>query len=143
MPHSNEPLPVALVVDDEVFIRMDAMGILEDAGFATLEAATGDAGITALETADGKAKLLFTDVQMPGVIDGFALAREVARRWPQIGIVVASGAVKPGPGDLPEGATFIEKPFSAELVHDHLCKVLPEHRQPQPLREWGRGKGIQ
>jgi len=60
-------------------------------------------------------------------------------RWPaaglKIGIVVASGTMRPGPEDLPEGATFIGKPFSAETVHEHLCKVLPHERLPAPLRD--------
>jgi DNA-binding NtrC family response regulator len=130
-PASN---PIAIVVDDDFLIRMDAVSILEEAGFDTRDAENGDRGLALVEEAHGEVELLFTDVQMPGEMNGFALAREVAHRWPHIGIVVASGAMKPGRGDMPDGATFIAKPFSADLVHDHLTKVLPEHRQPQPLR---------
>ena len=79
--------------------------------------------------------LLFTDVDMPGRIDGFELAQETARRWPDIAIVVASGRRKPGQHDLPDGSTFVGKPFSAEVVHHHLHKVLPEDRKPEPLRQ--------
>jgi FixJ family two-component response regulator len=79
--------------------------------------------------------LLFTDVQMPGIRDGFAVARETARRWPHIAIVVASGQAHPRPGDMPEGARFIGKPFTAEMVHDHLKEIFPDGRKPAPLRD--------
>lgn len=124
----------ALVVDDDAFIRMDAIDILEEAGFETLEAAHADAAVGLLHDRYPHLCLLFTDVQMPGKLDGFALARYAAERWPHISIVVASGHAKPGPGDLPEGAHFIGKPFSAQIVHDHLKSMLPEDRKPEPLR---------
>ncbi len=127
------PSPCALVVDDDAFIRMDAMDILEDAGFDTLEAAHADAAMELLRERHPELSLLFTDVHMPGQMDGFALARYAAERWPHISIVVASGEAKPGPGDLPEGAHFIGKPFSARIVHDHLKDMLPEDRRPKPL----------
>jgi len=59
---------------------------------------------------------------MPGEMDGFDLARVVAKRWPYICVVIASGAAVPGPGDIPDNATFISKPFTAELVHEVLKK---------------------
>ncbi|MEH3061542.1 MAG: response regulator [Methylobacterium radiotolerans] len=126
--------PFALVVDDDPLILMDACAIVEDAGFRPLEAHTGDAAIALLDRHDGQVDLLFTDVQMPGSRDGFALAREAATRWPHIRILVASGQMTPGPGDLPDGAHFIGKPFSAEVVHDRLKELLPEERKPEPLR---------
>ena len=129
------PKPVAVVVDDDFLIRMDVASTLEDAGFETLEACDGDKAIILLADTCDSVALLFTDVQMPGSRDGFALAREVARRWPDIGIVVASGTRRPGSDELPKGATFIAKPFGAETVHDHLCKVLPYERRPAPLRD--------
>ncbi|MCJ2006063.1 response regulator [Methylobacterium sp. J-092] len=126
--------PYALAVDDDGLIRMDVLDILEEAGFRTLEAADGDRAITILEEHHASIALLFTDVQMPGSRDGFALAREVSRRWPDITIVVASGQVSPQPGELPDGVRFLNKPFSAEMVHDHLREILPDGRKPEPLK---------
>ena len=100
--------PYALVVDDDLIIRMDAMS---------------------------KVAVLFTDVQMPGMLDGFALARKVAASWPHISIVVASGHVRPEPGCMPDKARFIAKPFSAELVHAHLQELLADGEKPLPLRQ--------
>jgi DNA-binding NtrC family response regulator len=88
-----------------------------------------------LQTHAHRVTLLFSDVQMPGDMDGFALARHVAERWPDIAIVLASGDITPRAGDMPEKATFISKPFSAQIVHDHLREKLPHERKPQPLKD--------
>jgi len=132
---SSNASPCALVVDDDGMVRMAAVDILEDAGFTTFEAASGDKALLVLEEHHACVTLLFTDVQMPGVHDGFALARKVARTYPQISIVVASGQAKPGPNDLPDGARFIGKPFSVDIVHHHLREVLPDEQKPPSLRK--------
>lgn len=137
----HEDSPYALVVDDDWLIRTDAMGILEDAGFRTFEAADPEAALAILIEHHAKIVLLFTDVEMPGPRNGFALARETARCWPPISMVVASGQVRPGPGDLPEGAHFLGKPFSAEMVHNHLNQILPDGRKPEPLRKHRKQAG--
>lgn len=138
---SDPAEPYALVVDDDGLIRMDAMYILEDAGFRTFEASDGDRAIELLAQENAVIVLLFTDVQMPGSRNGFAVARETAARWPHIAIVVASGHLRPGPGDMPEGACFIGKPFTADMVHDHLQDILPEGRKPAPLQRREQGTG--
>ena len=131
---SDDAAPYALVVDDEPLILMDACDILSDAGFRPLEAGSVDEAIGILEAHAGDITLVFTDVQMPGGRDGFDLAREVARRWPDIRTLVASGAAQPAEGDLPETAVFISKPFSADVVHERLQELLPDGRKPEPLR---------
>jgi CheY-like chemotaxis protein len=126
----------ALVVDDDAINRMDACAILEEAGYEAREAISGDDALRMLEEADGRMGLLFTDVEMPtGSIDGFALARDVAERWPDIGILVASGRRNPAQGELPRGAIFVPKPFSGDVVHDRLRQLLPNHRRPKALRD--------
>ncbi len=126
--------PYALVVDDDGFIRMETTDILEQAGFRTMEAEDGDSAILVLEQHHLDIALMFSDVDMPGSRNGFALAREAAVRWPTVAIVVASGMRHPAEGELPEGARFIDKPFSAEVVHGHLREILPDDRKPEPLR---------
>lgn len=112
---------LALVVEDETAIRMEIADLLTDAGLEVLEAWSIATAIRQLERNDG-IRLLFTGVNMAGGLDGFALARDARLRWPGVAIVVASAA-RPGPGDLPEDAHFIAKPFSAPLVIETV-KVL-------------------
>ena len=133
MKPSSPDAPHALVVDDDFVIRMDAIDILEMAGFYVIGADHAHAALVLLETRHPDVVLLFTDVQMPGQLNGFALAHKVAASWPHISIVVASGQVTPGPGAMPEKARFIAKPFSAELVHAHLQEILPDGQKPAPL----------
>jgi len=127
--------PYALVVDDDAIILMDACEMLKAAGFRFFEASTGDAAITLLEDRAESVTLLFSDVEMPGHVNGFGLARHVAQHWPWIEIVIASGRVQPGPDDMPAKATFIRKPFDHQMVYDHLRDTLPDQKQPEQLRQ--------
>jgi DNA-binding NtrC family response regulator len=118
--------PIAVVVDDEPFILMDTSDIISDAGYSIVEATTADEAYGFLNE-HSSVQLVFTDVQTPGAIDGFELERIVASRWPDICVVVVSGAAVPVPGDLPENAEFIAKPFSAETVLEVLRERCPHH----------------
>src|SRR6204780_5745961 len=93
-------VPVVLVVEDEALVRLSAVGMLEDAGFRMIEAVNADQALELL-AADSDVQLLFTDVNLPGTIDGLALARQVHDRWPHIGIIVVSGRESPQPQELP------------------------------------------
>ncbi|WP_246692054.1 MULTISPECIES: response regulator [unclassified Methylobacterium] len=126
--------PFALVVDDDPLILMETTCILEDAGFRVLEAMNAAQAMRVLAQHHEKVVLMFTDVQMPGDENGFALARHTAEHWPHVAIVVASGERCPAAGDLPEGATFIEKPFSARIARQFVREVMPVDRQPMPLK---------
>lgn len=108
--------PIALVVDDEPLILMNTAEMVADEGYAIVEASTADQAYAFLEK-HSSLQLLFTDVQMPGKLDGFALANAVAERWPHIRVIIASGAAQPAMNEIPANATFIPKPFSAQLVH--------------------------
>jgi two-component system, response regulator PdtaR len=108
-------VPVILVVEDEALVRLAAVGMLEDAGFRMIEAANSDQALELL-AADSDVQLLFTDVTMPGTIDGLALARQVHDRWPHIRIMVASAKRAPQPEELPAGSRFEQKPYSPNTV---------------------------
>lgn len=127
-------VPYALAVDDEPIVRMDAAQILEDAGFRCLDAGSGDEAIGILADKWEQVAVLFTDVEMPGSVDGFALARHVAVHWPHIEIVVSSGRMTPAKGDMPAKAAFVTKPFSAAMVHRELRRLLPDGEKPTPLK---------
>lgn len=128
-------IPYALAVDDDPIILMGVTGILEDAGFRTYEADDGDAAILMLPEYAHTIALLFSDVDMPGDTNGFALARHVAEHYPWIEIVIASGHVSREEGELPEKATFLSKPFTPQIIHDHLRRILPDGKRPAPLHD--------
>ena len=113
----NVPIPSILIVEDEVILRWDAVSIFEDAGFTVFEAANADAALRVLEAQAG-VHVVFTDVQMPGTLDGLGLAQEVRKRWPRTGVVITSGRSQPGGSDMPDDCRFIAKPYHpAVLVH--------------------------
>lgn len=126
-------VPFALVVDDDPLILMDTTAILEDAGFRVHEAMDGDEAKAVLAEHWESIILLFSDVDMPGELNGFDLARHTDHHWRHIEIVIASGHVLPAEGDMPDRATFISKPFNKRTVHEHLAKMLPDDKKPEPL----------
>jgi CheY-like chemotaxis protein len=103
-----------LIVEDEALVRLSGVGIFADAGFRIIEAVNSDEALF-LE-ADSDVQLVFTDVNMPGTIDGLALARQVHDRWPRIGIMVVSGQSMPQPHELRAGSRFHRKPYDADTV---------------------------
>src|SRR4051794_36202513 len=101
-----------LVVDDEVLIRMDLVARLEGAGYLTLEAGNATEAIALLES-HPEIRVVFTDIRMPGTMDGLELARCVRKRWPPTIIVVCSGNEQPGADEMPIRASFLAKPFTS------------------------------
>ncbi|GAC1330789.1 MAG: response regulator [Bradyrhizobium sp.] len=114
--------PVVLIVEDEFFLRMDAVDMIASAGFEVLEAANADEAIEILEARPDIA-VVFTDIQMPGSMDGLKLARAVRGRWPPIKIVATSGQIDVKPVDLPEGGRFLPKPYSPTQVTGMLREM--------------------
>src|ERR1700754_192616 len=109
------PVPNVLVVEDEMILRMRAVDIVEDAGFNPVEAVNADEAIAILESRSDIA-LLFTDIQMPGSMDGLKLAHAVHARWPAIRIVLVSGEVNPSDADRPADSRFFGKPLGVEQM---------------------------
>ena len=108
--------PVILIVEDELLLRMDSAEVIEKAGLEVIQAANADEAIAIL-TARPDIHVVFTDIQMPGSMDGLKLARFVRNRWPPIKIVATSGHVRVEDDDLPAGSVFLPKPYrGAEVV---------------------------
>jgi CheY-like chemotaxis protein len=103
--------PIVLIVEDELLVRLHAAQIIEEAEFDVIEASNADEAIAILEARSG-ITVLFTDIQMPGSMDGLKLAAAVKGRWPPIKIVATSGVVNVRPDDLPEGGRFLPKPYN-------------------------------
>ena len=106
---------VILLVEDELLLRMDSAELIENAGFEVVQAANADEAIDML-TARPDIHVVFTDIQMPGTMDGLKLARFVRDRWPPIKIVATSGLVRVGEDDLPAGGVFLPKPYRGEEI---------------------------
>jgi two-component sensor histidine kinase/CheY-like chemotaxis protein len=109
------PIPNVLVVEDEMILRMRALDIVEDAGFNPVEAVNADQAISILESRSD-ISLLFTDIQMPGSIDGLKLAHAVHDRWPSIKIILVSGQVKPSDLERPPDSRFFGKPLGVDQM---------------------------
>jgi CheY-like chemotaxis protein len=120
--HSSVPA-VVLVVEDEMLLRMRAVDIVEDAGYTSVEAVDADEAVAILESRSDIA-LLFTDIQMPGSMDGLALARSVHDRWPPIKIILVSGQVKPTSLDIPPDSRFFGKPLEDEAMIAQLQSMI-------------------
>ncbi len=119
-----------LIVEDEPLLRLFAVEVFAEAGFTVLEAASGEEAWRLL--AGGRAiDALFTDVNMPGALDGFALAEAARRAWPHLAIVVASGRM-PRPGTLPAEIAFLMKPYGAKAVTALMRRLVEKAREKQP-----------
>jgi two-component sensor histidine kinase/CheY-like chemotaxis protein len=124
---STEPVevPKVLIVEDEMILRMRAVDIVEDAGFCPVEAINADEAISILESRSD-ISLLFTDIQMPGSIDGLMLAHAVHDRWPSIKIILVSGQVKPSDAERPADSRFFGKPLGVEQMIGELQAMVGE-----------------
>lgn len=117
-------IAVVLVVEDDPLLRMNAVDMIEEAGFLAIEAPNADAAIQMLEDRSD-IRLIFTDIDMPGSMDGLALAHAVANRWPPVRIVATSGHFKVSETDLPNGGRFIPKPYRQHQLIDMLATLSP------------------
>ena len=99
-----------LVVEDEALIRMVSADILSDAGYHVLEAENAAEAIAILEGAD-HVELVFTDIRMPGKMDGLELASFVHAHWPDIRLLVTSGHRFLADDEIPDGGRFVSKPY--------------------------------
>ena len=123
IPHHSCLPAVVLVVEDEMLLRMRAVDMVEDAGFTSIEAVDADQAVAILESRSDIA-LLFTDIQMPGSMDGLNLAHVVHKRWPPIKIIIVSGQLKLADLDIPADSRFFGKPLEAKVMIAHMRSVI-------------------
>ena len=115
--------PVVLVVEDEMLLRMRAVDMVEDAGYTSVEAVDADEAVTILEARSDIA-LLFTDIQMPGSMDGLRLAHAVHERWPPIKIILVSGALKLANSEIPADSRFFGKPLETKEMIAEMQEMI-------------------
>ncbi|WP_457092596.1 response regulator [Microvirga sp. P5_D2] len=116
--------PVVLLVEDELLVRMTAADELEEAGFQVLEAANAEIALKVLEARSDEVQVLFTDVDMPGSMDGMALAEQVHRRWPHVLLLISSGYARPHPDEIPDYGQFMPKPYGAATLVRHIHDLM-------------------
>ena len=119
----NDP-HVVLLVEDELLVRMTAADELEEAGFQVLEAANADVALKVLEARSAEVQVLFTDVHMPGSMDGMELAEQVHARWPHVLLLIASGYARPHPDEIPDHGRFIPKPYRAATLVRQISELM-------------------
>jgi CheY-like chemotaxis protein len=112
-------IQAVLIVEDEPLVRMSAVKIIEDAGFEVVEAASADEAMRILECRSD-IRVVFTDIHMPGSMDGLKLAHAVRNRWPPIKIIVTSGRDLIAEQVLPEGGRFFSKTYNPIEILDAL-----------------------
>jgi CheY-like chemotaxis protein len=110
---------VVLVVEDEPLQRMAAVDLVETAGFVALEARNADEAVRILEGRND-IRIVFTDIDMPGSMDGLKLAAAVRGRWPPIEIILTSGHCVVPQDEMPERGKFLRKPYD----YDELAATL-------------------
>ena len=115
--------PTVLIVEDELMLRMRAVDIVEDAGFTALEAVNADDALALLESRSD-ISLLFTDIQMPGTMDGLKLAHAVHDRWPSIKIILVSGQVVLTEEQRPAQSRFHGKPLEVQEMIAELQDMI-------------------
>jgi DNA-binding NtrC family response regulator len=119
----DDPKVRILVVEDETLLRLGIVDVLGEAGFEVFEARTA-AGAIRILAADDTIQAIFTDVDMPGAMNGLTLAWTVRDRWPAIKIVITSGHVAILAADMPAHGRFFSKPYNPESVARTLRELV-------------------
>ena len=118
-----------LVVADEALVLIDIVFQLQEVGFKVYEATNADAAVTLLEQHDD-IRVLFTDIDMPGSMDGLKLAAAVRDRWPPIRIMVTSGRQLSELDIMPEGAVFMVKPYGSDTLTKAVTRLAASYKHP-------------
>jgi DNA-binding NtrC family response regulator len=117
------PHTTILVVEDETLVRLYSMDILEEAGFKVLDARDADEAM-ALLGEHNDVTLLFSDINMPGSMNGMELARVVHDRWPNIRLLLTSGHQQPSVGEIPDDGCFMRKPWGQDALIRKIRDIL-------------------
>lgn len=114
-----------LLVEDEWLIRAVGADTLADAGFEVLEAENADEAVRILENA-GDVHVLFTDIRMPGSMNGLQLAEIVHERWPAVKLLLTSGDTWPSDWEIPDEGRFLAKPYKFDRLPEEVDRLFSE-----------------
>jgi CheY-like chemotaxis protein len=133
IPFAHHPMPLVLVVEDDDLLRLTSSLELAASGFRTVEARTADEAVAILD-ADNGIDAIFTDICMPGSMNGLALARLVRRKKPHAYVLITSGDRVPDQESMPDHSDFVPKPYAlshiAEMIHAQLSSSAPADALP-------------
>lgn len=116
--------PVVLVVEDDALLRMDAVETVKEAGFAVIEVADADAAIVQLRAREDIA-VVFTDIELPGSMDGLMLAAAIRDHWPPVKVIATSGNFSLDDDRLPTGEPLLVKPYSSHVLKTAISELMP------------------
>ena len=131
---------VVLLAEDDHPIREIVAEFLVESGFTVLQVADAAQALEMLRESSQKIDLLFTDVRMPGRIDGMQLAELVSVTWPAMRILIASGHIRPIAGEIPARSRFLPKPYTCDMLEDAIALLLPD-RHPDSAN-WLQADGV-
>ena len=120
---SKKPPTTVLVVEDELLVRIDIGSRLRAEGFVVFEAGHADEAIGILEK-HSDIHVVFTDIDMPGSMDGLKLATYVRERWPPVKLIVTSGHSSPKEDGLPNGGRFFPKPYELQHITSAIAELI-------------------
>jgi two-component system, response regulator PdtaR len=123
VPELSDRRVVVVVTEDEALMRMVAVEVLNAQGFVTIEASHAAAALKICESRADEVDVLFTDIRMPGRMNGLELAHRVRGQWPWISVVIASGNFLGNADELPAGARFLSKPYDMQDVVDAIHEL--------------------
>jgi CheY-like chemotaxis protein len=121
---------LAIIVEDDPELRDLARAILEETSLGVVTCATAEAALGTLQARGGSVTFMFIDVRLAGMMDGIDLAQAVSKLWPQVRIILTSGAPDESLKPLPPGAVFVPKPWRALTLLVEADRAL---EQPQPV----------
>src|ERR1700760_1153845 len=114
---------LVLVAEDEELVRLVIAEVLRDAGIEVMEAEHAEAALSVLEHHAARIHVLFTDIQMPGSMDGLALAHHTSKNWPGIALLIRSARSPPDRALFPEKSRFLAKPYRHSHVLQHIREL--------------------
>lgn len=128
----NNGIAVVLIVEDSTIIRMGAVDLVLSAGYEALEACDADEAIRILEQRTD-IDIVFTDIDMPGTMDGLKLSHYIRKRWPPVKLIVASGADVLEESSLPAGSRFFSKPYDDLSITREMARLLASAPLAAPI----------
>ena len=128
---ADTPLPTILVVEDEVLIRLVIAEYLRECGYRVHEAVSAEEAILILQSPEVSIDIVFSDVEMPGGMDGFGLARWIRANLPQIQVILTSGAERSADiaGTLCEAGPLMKKPYHTQAVVDRIKELAAKAKR--------------